>query len=321
MRRFHAPSVLLGFLTVGISLVTSEDQGCQHGSDASTALWSAAKSGDFQKVQGLLQCCADPSYYSKTGSRALHEAAFNGHIPTIKLLLKYGADPNSKKTDGWAPIHLAIRKEINAVAVVKELLHGGAEVNLVTSGPSFTVYDIARNVQMSPAVMDFLRANGGLALHEIAAKSSRDARPYSGSRLHLAARYGDTTAVRDLLKCPEMAKQVSAVDSAGAMPIHEAAFRGFADIVEALLESGADPNARKADGWAAIHLAVRPQIHPVPVLLALIEHGADIDLKTKEGLTAEQMAKQYPGVCESTKTFLSLEGLVVLVVSLVVAAG
>ncbi|XP_026689094.1 tonsoku-like protein, partial [Diaphorina citri] len=57
--------------------------------------------------------------------------------------------------------------------------------------------------------------------------------------LHVAAARGNLTLVQSLLK---QGHPVKVQDSAGWLPLHEAANHGHTDIVQALVSAGADPN-------------------------------------------------------------------------------
>ena len=71
-----------------------------------------------------------------------------------------------------------------------------------------------------------------------------------------------------------------------------AAENGHGEIVQALLQKGADVNAKDAQGRTALMLAVeRGHAAAVQVLL---EHGADVNLKDAQNQTAVMRAKAYP---------------------------
>jgi len=70
---------------------------------------------------------------------------------------------------------------------------------------------------------------------------------------------------------------------AGLTALHMAAFGGNTDEVEALLEKGADVNCRSKDGKTALHLAAATGHTKCANLL--IAHGADIEARDKQGST------------------------------------
>jgi ankyrin repeat protein len=65
---------------------------------------------------------------------------------------------------------------------------------------------------------------------------------------------------------------VHAVDSLGATPLKEAAGRGQAEVAQALIEHGADLNARAASGATPLEEAIR--YHRTKVIEALLAKGA-----------------------------------------------
>jgi hypothetical protein len=73
------------------------------------------------------------------------------------------------------------------------------------------------------------------------------------------------------------------------LPLHAAAFRGDIAGLEALLESGADRNARDEHGVTPLIAAIT-QGHTEVVRL-LLDRGADIQAQDKEGYTALQYAE------------------------------
>ena len=65
--------------------------------------------------------------------------------------------------------------------------------------------------------------------------------------------------------------------------LHAAALRADASEVQALLDEGADVNARNEDGQTPLHVAA--ERGEVAVLEALLDRGADIDLTDGNGAT------------------------------------
>jgi ankyrin repeat protein len=69
-------------------------------------------------------------------------------------------------------------------------------------------------------------------------------------------------------------------------PIHAAASRGSADVLELILERGANPNLEDDSTTCPLHLCSTPQ-----VVVALVEFGAEIDRRDVEGRSALHYAR------------------------------
>ncbi|TAL27556.1 MAG: hypothetical protein EPN97_16955 [Alphaproteobacteria bacterium] len=74
-------------------------------------------------------------------------------------------------------------------------------------------------------------------------------------------------------------------------PLHKAAASGEMDVVKALVEHGADVNVRTRDTEdTPLHMAIRNGRRGVAEYL--VQRGARIDIAGKDGLTATQLAKE-----------------------------
>jgi len=74
-------------------------------------------------------------------------------------------------------------------------------------------------------------------------------------------------------------------------PLMVAAERGYTEVVKALIDSGADVNAQRNNGWSAlIHAARYGRTETVRVLM---DAGADVNAKSNDGKTALMLASQY----------------------------
>jgi ankyrin repeat protein len=91
----------------------------------------------------------------------------------------------------------------------------------------------------------------------------------SAAAIFRAARFGDVEKIKALLNAdPGL---VFAKDKDGLTPLHIAAWKGRAAVVELLLSHKADVNARDADGETPLHYATPASSKDVRNLLR--QHG------------------------------------------------
>lgn len=100
-----------------------------------------------------------------------------------------------------------------------------------------------------------------------------------GPPLHLAARTGDVSRVRELLA--DRPRSVNALGNADNTPLHYAALGGHREIVELLLAHGALVNGVNRDGQTPLFFAVLGRHREVARLL--LARGASMSVRDRSG--------------------------------------
>ena len=124
----------------------------------------------------------------------------------------------------------------------------------------------------------------GMDIPEVHAKCS-----YDGYPIHIAATRGSISEISTLL---DHGADINAkTEFSGYTPLHNAVEREHLDAVKFLVDHGADINAkRELDGYTPLHNAVaRGHLDAVKFLVG---HGASITIKTTDGATPIELAKQ-----------------------------
>ena len=93
-----------------------------------------------------------------------------------------------------------------------------------------------------------------------------------------AAIYGDFEVVKKIIKKDKTV--VTALDKYRFTVLHDVVAEHSLEMVELLISSGADVNAQNDEGIAPLHLAGYDYI-----VLALLKHGAILELETNNGET------------------------------------
>jgi len=101
--------------------------------------------------------------------------------------------------------------------------------------------------------------------------------------LMAASERGDLSRVRQLLRD---GAQVNQHNSAGKTPLHYAAQCKNVLVVEALIQAGADVNAKTKDNVTPLILSVDMAFGQPDIALALIRAGADVNAAEEDGDTA-----------------------------------
>lgn len=92
-----------------------------------TALSCAAKSGNFQSVQTLIEAGAQVNSKNRHNETPLMYATQENQVKTVKCLLENHADANVATKSGLVPLHIACKQNFEEICTL--LLLGGADPN------------------------------------------------------------------------------------------------------------------------------------------------------------------------------------------------
>ena len=246
--------------------------------DGTTALHWASYRDDVESAELLIKAGANVNAANDLGATPLWTASLNGSAAMVRRLLQAGANPNATLLLGETPLMVAARS--GNADVVQQLVTRGANVNArATRGQTALMWAVA---QKHPDVVKVLLANRAdvhtrsESWNQMEAVSPHGVPEYNreipygkNTALMFAARVGDLESARLLVAA---GANVNDEDAWGISVVTLATHSGFVDLVEFLLDKGADPN-RSAAGFAPLHEAILRRDEPL--VRTLLAHGAD----------------------------------------------
>jgi ankyrin repeat protein len=186
-------------------------------------MMAARRDGNSDLVRLMLAKGADPKANDGRGNTALMMAAQMGDVETLRLLTAEGADVNAANEQGATPLGNAVCS--NRVEAVKFLLSKGARAN--------------------SAIVSF------------------------GTVRHGPIAIGNLT------------------------PLMAASPYGSAELIGELIKAGADVNTKDVRGMTPLMLAVASETQDVNVVNLLLDSGAEPNVKSATGETALDWASKY----------------------------
>jgi len=254
-----------------------------------SALHYAARDGHFEIAKMLVAAHADVNLVEANGIHPLLAAISNDHVEVAQFLLDHGSDPNSMDVWGRTPLFEAVavrdlevnKTEDNGVdrdamlGLIESLLKHGAKPN-------------ARTLEQLPTRRWIMPVNDISWVD------------FSGQTPFLrAALSGDIEAMRLLLEYganPNIPTYEGTTALMAAAGVNWAETQTYTESKEHLLEAvklclelGADVNASNSMGLTAALGAINRGSNDI--LSYLVEHGARLDVKDKEGRTAMNWAE------------------------------
>ncbi|CAB1105913.1 unnamed protein product [Ectocarpus sp. CCAP 1310/34] len=281
-----------------------------------TPVHVASSQGCAEALTALMRHGGGGNHYNTEKESPLHLAVCEGHCAAVTALLVGGANPNLCM-DADSPLYLAAC--CSRLDVVKVLIQYGADVKGICSNRATALHTIVKNVDVVEALIDagaHLEAEddeGCTPLHRALARGcyeivlallKYDADPtklaFNGrGGLHAAAEGGNVSRVELFL--------ADGVDinfrvNAGSTALRVAARRS-SEVVEKLLQHGADTDARNVSDRTPLHEATLTYKKEHNSVDALVDGGAAIDAWDNMGNTSLHIAS-LKHRCAEMKAFL-----------------
>ena len=225
----------------------------------------------IQTVQAIIDHCADVNTVNNRGQTALWFACLDGQESFVKILLDAGADPSLADRHGDSCLHAAVHGQCSTETIQKIVDHG-TQLNAVNKDGA-TPLLLACSAAQAEAVRVLLNAkadpniayaDGDACLHAaVAANCSKEI-------IEEIINYGG---------------EVNALNKRGRTALLLGCFYRQMDSVKVLLEAGADPAIVDEEGFSCLHAAIDGYCSK-DILQALIDHGALVDAKRKDGTNA-----------------------------------
>ncbi len=200
---------------------------------------------------------------------ALDFACFGNNFDIVKLLVEAGADINAVNNRNKTALRYAVGQDNEAI--IEYLLDKGADVNVVCNRGSTAL--IAAAYLGAFSAVKLLAAKGAkLDVFD----SFTDMSP-----VMLAASEGDTACVDTLI---ESGADIHQLNRHQASILFGPAYKGKVAMIKKLIALGVDVNHQEKDGVSALHHACHVKDNNA-VIIALIEAGANTELRDNKGLT------------------------------------
>ena len=295
--------------------------------DGSTALHWAAHRNDLVTAELLIRAGANVNAATDLGVTALWTASENGSAPMVRALLAAGANPNLALLAGETPLMVASRG--GYTEVVEQLLAKGANPNahgtrnqtalmwaVLQSHPEVVRVLLAHraDVHLKSAVWSMVMAvppHGYLPYNK--------AIPHGGETAILfAARVNDLASAKLLAAAGANVKDA---DAWGVTAVTLAAHSGFTEMVEYLLDKGADPN-EEGPGFTALHEAI--MWRDERMVAALLDHGADVNRPLKTWTPTRRSSEDrnfFPPLVGATPYWMAARFLQPKVMRMLAAKG
>ena len=279
------PAVCQVLIDAGEDIETKDEIG-------RSPLHLACRSGALAVVKMLVEAGAGVCGTCNYGNTCLILAAHHGHTETVRYLVGLkglqGVKVNHKADDDWSALFCAAdRKHAD---VVKVLIDAGADIE-------------TRNTDLWTPLI-YACQKGSQPIVKMLVEAGADVRATEKNEctnIFFASGFGHTETVRYLVGLPQV--DVSHKDKEGYTSLLAAVEKPGADVVEVLIDAGADVEVKHNDGRSSLLVASR--CGNLRVVEVLLKAGADVCVTDNKGETCLTLAAAK-GHTETVRTLLCM---------------
>ncbi|XP_029786189.1 ankyrin repeat and SOCS box protein 9 [Suricata suricatta] len=217
----------------------------------------AAIHGRLLSLRSLINQGWPVNIITADGVSPLHEASLGGHPSCVNLLIKYGAQVNAVTTDWHTPLFNACI--VGSLDCLILLLQHGASPHPVSDLAS-PIHEAAKRGHVQ--CVEILLAHGSHINLNIL---------HLGTPLYMACKKQQVACVKKLLESGANVNQGRGRDT----PLHAVAKTSNQELALLLLEFGANPWAKNADGKRPVELVPLES----PLAQILLEHEGPPSLR------------------------------------------
>lgn len=246
-------------------------------------LMRAAERGNVYFTEYLLKSGAKPD--GLPARSPMFKAIEKNHAGIVQLLTRFGGNVDVQDKKGRTALMTAAWK--NHFHIMSELLRKGANVNKKDNRGRNVLHNLAADKHCNwgrDVIAELLR-------RDIAIDGPQGQDETNRSPLHWAASTGKRELCEMLLMRPIGPRaNVNAIEYREKTALHLAVTHGRDDIIELLLNCGADVMAKSDGSWTPLHNACSQGT--VKIVRILLRANADINAKLLNGKTPLHIAAQ-----------------------------
>jgi ankyrin repeat protein len=226
-------------------------------------LFNAARQGDLQKIRDCISKGAKVNAQNAGYKTALHIAAEKGYVNIIRTLLEKGANSGVREIIGWTPLHMAAAN--GHLEVVNALLENNADPTIKDKEEKtpLNLAEERKNKVELPGILEEVKNYQEIInslskrvneleqvqkdLFNFLKKSSSELTTLQKKKAYQIAR------IESYLK---KGARINTIDSNHRTVLHFAAKNGRLEVVNVILENGADPTIKDKEEKTPLDLVV-----------------------------------------------------------------